>query len=176
MHIPRHFTQADDPYAGLNFVPRTSKINNPDGTTVFKAENVMTPDSVVPGGPRHPRPEIFPPRRRCRAPSRRSKKRASPNGSGAPCPTKKPSPSCPKTSASSARPTPARSSTASPAAGPTGAGRAATSPPRPTPAATTRNVLHARHPARRPQLPPVVQHRPPLGLRHLRPRPGPPLR
>ncbi|MDQ5866990.1 MAG: vitamin B12-dependent ribonucleotide reductase [Chloroflexota bacterium] len=45
MHIPRHFTDTTDPYVKLNFVPRTSKINNPDGTTVFKAENVMVPDT-----------------------------------------------------------------------------------------------------------------------------------
>ncbi len=45
VHIPRHYTKTDDPYDGLGFAPRTSKINNPDGTTVFKAENVMTPDS-----------------------------------------------------------------------------------------------------------------------------------
>ncbi|MDQ3929644.1 MAG: hypothetical protein M3328_10925, partial [Chloroflexota bacterium] len=45
MHIPRHFTDATDPYVKLSFVPRTSKINNPDGTTVFKAENVMVPDT-----------------------------------------------------------------------------------------------------------------------------------
>src|SRR5918998_4720531 len=45
MHIPRHFTDGIDPYVKLNFVPRTSKINNPDGTTVFKAENVMVPDT-----------------------------------------------------------------------------------------------------------------------------------
>ncbi|HVF99764.1 MAG TPA: adenosylcobalamin-dependent ribonucleoside-diphosphate reductase, partial [Chloroflexia bacterium] len=44
MHIPRHFTDAVDPYTKLSFVPRTSKISNPDGTVVFKAENVMVPD------------------------------------------------------------------------------------------------------------------------------------
>jgi ribonucleoside-diphosphate reductase alpha chain len=45
VHIPQHYTKTDDPYDGLGFAPRTSKINNPDGTTVFKAENVMTPDT-----------------------------------------------------------------------------------------------------------------------------------
>src|ERR671917_2289615 len=45
MHIPRHFTDATDPYVKLNFVPRTSKISNPDGTVVFKAENVMVPET-----------------------------------------------------------------------------------------------------------------------------------
>ncbi|MEO8287222.1 MAG: vitamin B12-dependent ribonucleotide reductase [Chloroflexota bacterium] len=45
MHIPRHYTESADPYTGLNFVPRTSKISNPDGTVVFKAEDVLTPDT-----------------------------------------------------------------------------------------------------------------------------------
>ncbi len=44
MHIPRHFTKSDDPYTGINFVPRTSKISNTDGTVVFKTEDVMVPD------------------------------------------------------------------------------------------------------------------------------------
>jgi ribonucleoside-diphosphate reductase alpha chain len=44
MHIPHHFTKTADPYSSINFVPRTSKISNPDGTVVFKAENVMVPD------------------------------------------------------------------------------------------------------------------------------------
>src|SRR3954468_19922820 len=46
MHIPRHFTNgAADAYSGVNFVPRTSKISNTDGTVVFKAENVMVPET-----------------------------------------------------------------------------------------------------------------------------------
>src|SRR6476659_6436594 len=46
MHIPRHFTDgAAGPYSAMNFVPRTSKISNPDGTVVFKAENVLVPET-----------------------------------------------------------------------------------------------------------------------------------
>ncbi|HET9493826.1 MAG TPA: adenosylcobalamin-dependent ribonucleoside-diphosphate reductase, partial [Chloroflexia bacterium] len=45
MHITRHFTSGEDAYNGISFVPRTSKIINPDGTVVFKAENVMIPDT-----------------------------------------------------------------------------------------------------------------------------------
>ncbi|MFL5732862.1 MAG: adenosylcobalamin-dependent ribonucleoside-diphosphate reductase [Chloroflexia bacterium] len=45
MHIKRHLTQSADPYTKLNFVPHTSKISNPDGTVVFKAENVMVPNT-----------------------------------------------------------------------------------------------------------------------------------
>src|SRR4051812_35858864 len=45
MHIPRHFTKSADPYQGLNFLPRTSKISNSDGTVVFKAEHVEAPEA-----------------------------------------------------------------------------------------------------------------------------------
>src|SRR5438876_477605 len=45
MHIPRFFTNNADPYASINFVPRTSKIINPDGKIVFKAEDVLVPDT-----------------------------------------------------------------------------------------------------------------------------------
>ena len=45
MHIPRHFVKGADPYSGLNFAPRTSEIRNTDGSSVFKAENVMVPDT-----------------------------------------------------------------------------------------------------------------------------------
>ena len=45
MQIPRHFTGSAGPYGGINFTPRTSKIGNTDGTVVFKAENVMVPES-----------------------------------------------------------------------------------------------------------------------------------
>ncbi len=44
MQIKHHFTKASDPYSSINFVPRTSKISNTDGTVVFKAENVMVPE------------------------------------------------------------------------------------------------------------------------------------
>ncbi|MCG3172251.1 MAG: hypothetical protein GMKNLPBB_00397 [Myxococcota bacterium] len=45
MKITRRFTTAGhSPYAGLNFVPRESRIVNPDGSVVFKAENIQVPD------------------------------------------------------------------------------------------------------------------------------------
>jgi ribonucleoside-diphosphate reductase alpha chain len=45
VHIPRHYTTSEDAFDGLNFVPRTSKIINPDGKAVFLAENVEIPDT-----------------------------------------------------------------------------------------------------------------------------------
>jgi ribonucleoside-diphosphate reductase alpha chain len=44
MKISRVFTAAGkDPYDGIPFEPRTSEIRNPDGSTVFKMDNVMVP-------------------------------------------------------------------------------------------------------------------------------------
>jgi len=45
MVIKRYFTKpGQDPYFGIDFVPRKSEIRNPDGSTVFLMENVMVPD------------------------------------------------------------------------------------------------------------------------------------
>ncbi|MCH6580204.1 MAG: adenosylcobalamin-dependent ribonucleoside-diphosphate reductase [Nitrospinae bacterium] len=44
MHIHRTFTQGlDDPYSGLEFVERTSKITNADGSVVSEIKNVGVP-------------------------------------------------------------------------------------------------------------------------------------
>ena len=44
MEIPRHFTRVgQSPYAGIPFDKRTSEIRNPDGSTVFRLENVEVP-------------------------------------------------------------------------------------------------------------------------------------
>ena len=46
MKIERKFTKAgQDAYAGITFVTTTSEIRNPDGTVVFKLDNVEVPDS-----------------------------------------------------------------------------------------------------------------------------------
>jgi len=46
MQISRRFTrEGTDPFANLNFVPRTSKIVNPNGSVVFEMTNIMVPDS-----------------------------------------------------------------------------------------------------------------------------------
>ena len=46
MKIERKFTKAgQDAYAGINFVTTTSEIRNPDGTVVFKLDDVEVPDS-----------------------------------------------------------------------------------------------------------------------------------
>jgi len=45
MHIPRRFTlEGSDPFATIRFVPRASRIVNPDGTVVFEMKDVMVPE------------------------------------------------------------------------------------------------------------------------------------
>ena len=45
MHITRRYTrEGQDPYAGIKFVPRTSRIVNPDGSVVFEMKNVLAPE------------------------------------------------------------------------------------------------------------------------------------
>ncbi|MCZ6800027.1 MAG: hypothetical protein O7F12_06020, partial [Nitrospirae bacterium] len=45
MKIERRFTRAgQDPFQGIPFVSRTSEIRNPDGSLVFKAEDIQVPD------------------------------------------------------------------------------------------------------------------------------------
>ena len=46
MKISRHFTKAgEDAYASLDFVTTVSEIRNPDGSIVFKLDDVEVPDS-----------------------------------------------------------------------------------------------------------------------------------
>src|SRR5436189_669463 len=45
MIIERRFTTAgQDPFASLTFVPRTSRITNPDGRVVFEMKDLLTPE------------------------------------------------------------------------------------------------------------------------------------
>jgi ribonucleoside-diphosphate reductase alpha chain len=43
MKFRRLYSAPDDPYAGLEFEPRTSRIVNPDGSVIFEAKDVMVP-------------------------------------------------------------------------------------------------------------------------------------
>ena len=46
MKITRRFTKArTGPWGGINFVKRNSRITNPDGSTVFEAEDIEAPES-----------------------------------------------------------------------------------------------------------------------------------
>src|SRR5947199_10376174 len=45
MRIPRRYTAAgQDPFASLPFVPRTSRIVNPDGSVVFELKDLLAPE------------------------------------------------------------------------------------------------------------------------------------
>jgi ribonucleoside-diphosphate reductase alpha chain len=45
MHIPRRYTaEGRDPFAGLTFVARTSRIVNPDGSVVFEMKDLRAPE------------------------------------------------------------------------------------------------------------------------------------
>ncbi|MCI0685167.1 MAG: vitamin B12-dependent ribonucleotide reductase [Gemmataceae bacterium] len=45
MHIPRRYTVAgQDPFASIKFVPRTSRIVNPDGAVVFEMKDLLAPE------------------------------------------------------------------------------------------------------------------------------------
>jgi len=44
MKFSRVYSSPGDPYAGLSFHPRTSRITNPDGSVIFQADGVMVPE------------------------------------------------------------------------------------------------------------------------------------
>ena len=45
MRINRNFTvEGKDPFSSIKFVPRSSKIVNPDGKSVFEMNDVMVPE------------------------------------------------------------------------------------------------------------------------------------
>src|SRR5438094_10443407 len=45
MHIPRRYTAlGQDSFAAFKFVPRTSRIVNPDGSVVFEMKDLLAPD------------------------------------------------------------------------------------------------------------------------------------
>src|SRR5262245_66404213 len=45
MHIPRRYTtENQDPFAAIVFVPRTSRITNPDGSVVFEMKDILVPE------------------------------------------------------------------------------------------------------------------------------------
>jgi ribonucleoside-diphosphate reductase alpha chain len=43
MKFCRRYSTDSDPYAGLTFAPRTSRISNPDGSVIFEVGNMMVP-------------------------------------------------------------------------------------------------------------------------------------
>jgi ribonucleoside-diphosphate reductase alpha chain len=43
MKFSRTYSAPNDPYAGVAFAPRTSRIVNPDGSVIFEAKDMMAP-------------------------------------------------------------------------------------------------------------------------------------
>src|SRR5271166_6100584 len=45
MRIPRRYTvEGQDPFAAFSFVPRASRITNPDGSVVFEMKDLLAPE------------------------------------------------------------------------------------------------------------------------------------
>ena len=138
MRIERRYTKTgQSPYSSLAFRLATSEIRNPDGSVVFKLENIEVPETWSQVASDVLAQKYF---RKAGVPARLKKVeendvpswlwRSVPDEAALADP-------CPRTSASAPRSPPSRFSTAWPAAGPIGAGRAATSPPRRMPRPST---------------------------------------
>ena len=68
MRIERRYTkEGQSPYADIAFRLTASEIRNPDGSVVFRADDVEVPDVLVAGRRRRAGAEIFPQGRRARA-------------------------------------------------------------------------------------------------------------
>ena len=157
MRIPRRYTRAGrDPYEGIEFVSRSSEIRNPDGTVVFSMHDVkvakdwsqVAVDVLV--------QKYF---RKAGVPLQDERGQPLLDAGGKPV---------------TGAERDARQVFDRLAGCWTHWGRpTATSRHRGRVRVPRRDVLHARAPGGRPQLPPVVQHRPALRLRDRRPGPGP---
>jgi len=55
----RHTTAGHSPYAEIDFRLTTSEIRNPDGSVVFRLENVEVPEFWSQGRLRRSRPEVL---------------------------------------------------------------------------------------------------------------------
>ena len=66
MRIERRYTKAgQSPYADMAFRLTASEIRNPDGSVVFRADDVEVPSVLVAGGRRRAGAEILPQGRAC---------------------------------------------------------------------------------------------------------------
>ena len=126
----RYTTEGADPYDGIAFPERTSRIVNPDGSVVFEA-TVTVPEAWSQVAVDILAQKYF---RKAGVPAalRRSPRRACPTGCGAASPTRTRSPTADGRALRRRDRRRGRCSTAWPAAGRTGAGSTATSPPRRT--------------------------------------------
>jgi ribonucleoside-diphosphate reductase alpha chain len=129
MRIERRYTKADQsPYAGIDFRLTTSEIRNPDGSVVFRLENVEVPEFWSQVASDVLAQKYF---RKAGVAARLKKveEETVPSWLWRSVPDEALA-LLPEIERIGGEPPPSRCSTASPAAGPTGAGRAATSPRR----------------------------------------------
>ncbi len=174
MRIERRFTKAgQSAYAEIEFRKATSEIKNPDGSIVFRLDGHRRSRAVLPGRGRHPGAEVFPQGRRSARPEEGRGERRSflpvafgCRRGGAEGPAEGRAVRLGNRCAPGLRP-PCRHLDLLGLEGRLFLVR------RRCARLPRRACLYARHPARRPELPAVVQHRPALGLWHRRPRPGP---
>jgi ribonucleoside-diphosphate reductase alpha chain len=174
MRIERRFTkEGQSAYAEIEFRKATSEIRNPDGSIVFRLEDIDVPVAVQPGGSRHPGAEIFPQGRRARA-LKKVEENSVPSWLWRSVADEEALAELPEDERYGSE-TDARQVFDRLAGTWTywGWKGGYFDLRRRRPRLHRRAGLHARHPARRAELPAMVQHRPALGLRHRRPRPGP---
>ena len=177
MQIKRRFTTAGkSPYEKIPFRRATSEIKNPDGSSSSSSRTSPCP-SIGARWPPTSSPRSISARPACRRASSASRRRRCPPGCGARCADERALAERPEQ-----RPLRRR-----------GRRPPGVRPPRRhldllglegrlllergrCPRLLRRAPLHAGHAVRRAEQPAMVQHRPALGLRHRRPRPGPLLR
>ncbi len=176
MRIERHYTtKGQSPYEAVAFRNATSEIRNPDGSVVFRLDAIEVPAAWSQVATDVLAQKYF---RKAGVPARlkRIEENSVPSFLWRSEADEAALAALPEASGSARRWMHGRSSTGSPAPGPIGAGRAATSRRRRTPSVLRRASLHAGDAEGGAELPAMVQHRPPLGLRHRRAEPGPFLR
>ena len=178
MHIQRRFTKSgQSAYAAIEFRKALSEIKNPDGSVVFRLEGFEVPEQFEPGRGRHPGAEVFPQGRRAGAPEDASRRTHVPSWLWRSVADEAALADLPEDERYRRRDR--RAPGVRPARrhldllGLEGRlfrhrGRRAR--------LLRRASLHAGDADGRAELAAVVQHRPALGLRHRRPRPGPLLR
>ncbi len=104
MRIERRYTKAgQSPYATIAFRTRDERDPQPGRLGRVQARRHRGAGSLEPGRLRRAGPEILPQGRRAGAPEEASRRTTSPRSCGAPSPTRRRSPRCPRTSASAPR-------------------------------------------------------------------------
>jgi ribonucleoside-diphosphate reductase alpha chain len=176
MKIERRFTRAGaDAYAEVDFTTTSSEIRNPNGTIVFRLDEVEVPTGWSQVASDVIAQKYF---RKAGVPAalKPVKRSGVPDFLWRHVADEKALEEMPEDQRYGGETSAKQVFDAWPAPGPTGAGRAATSPPKRTPAPISTKCADAGAPDGGAEQPAMVQHRPALGLWHRRAEPGPLLR